>query len=204
VVKLYKNLATALKEADQVKAIKISLCGKFPEELFLLTELEEAYLEGSCDVLPMNFKGWSKLKILSVKWEGFTGDLSALFRLPTLQNLKIIETSIKTFLLPLGLIPAPLKHLTIKSCGLEKLPEEVSMLQSLEELQLQGNELNTLPFAFKELKQLKRLNLDQNRFQKFPDQIRSMPKLGHLSIDGNEFSEEEKERIQREFHIWPN
>jgi len=78
------------------------------------------------------------------------------------------------------------------------------MLQALEELQLQGNDLKALPFSFKELKLLKRLNLDQNRFEKFPDQIRSMPKLGHLSIDGNDFSEEEKERIQREFHIWPN
>lgn len=203
-MKLYKNLTTALKESDQVRAIKISLQGKFPEDLFKLTELEEVYLEGRCDFLPMNFTGWSKLKILSVKWEGFQGDLSPLFRLPSLQNLKIIETSIKTFLLPLGVIPAPLKHLTIKSCGLEKLPEEVSMLQALEELQLQGNDLKALPFSFKELKLLKRLNLDQNRFEKFPDQIRSMSKLSHLSIDGNDFSEEEKERIQREFHIWPN
>jgi hypothetical protein len=31
-----------------------------------------------------------------------------------------------------------------------------------------------------------------------------MKNLGHLSIDGNLFSEEEKARIQREFHITPN
>jgi hypothetical protein len=35
----------------------------------------------------------------------------------------------------------------------------------------------------------------------FPDQIKKMSRLHHLSIDGNHFSEEEKERIQREFHL---
>ncbi len=203
-MKLYKNLQTALKERDQVEAIKISLKGTFPEELFDLTELKEAYLEGHCHELPSHFKGWNQLKTLYVKWEGFQGDLSPLFTLKSLENLKITETSIKTFLLPLGVIPAPLLHLTIKSCGLERLPEEISMLQSLQELQLPGNSLKVLPFSFKELKALKRLNLDSNLMEFFPDAIKGMPRLGHLSIDGNQFSEEEKERIQREFHIWPN
>ena len=31
-----------------------------------------------------------------------------------------------------------------------------------------------------------------------------MKTLTHLSIDGNSFDEDEKARIQREFHIWPN
>ncbi|MCE9501337.1 MAG: leucine-rich repeat domain-containing protein, partial [Leptospira sp.] len=118
--------------------------------------------------------------------------------------LKIIETPIQTFLIPLGKINAPLKFLTIKGCGLQKLPEEISMFTSLQDFYLPNNNLSALPFAFKELKELKRLNLDQNAFLVFPDLIKPMKNLAHLSIDGNSFDEDEKARIQREFHIWPN
>lgn len=201
-MKLYKNLSSALKEKDQVTAIKVTIKeNHFPSELFDLPLLEEAYLEGACTEFPAQIKGWKKLKVLSIKWDQFSGDLSGVLSLPELENLKIIETPMKMFLLPLGKINAPLKFLTIKSSGLEKLPEEISMCTSLQELSLPGNKLSSLPFAFKELHLLKRLNLDGNQFKMFPDQIKGMKTLSHLSIDGNQFSSEEKDRIQREFHL---
>jgi Leucine-rich repeat (LRR) protein len=203
-MKLHKNLTSALKERTEVSAIKLSIKGSFPVELFDFPNLEEVYLEGDCSDLPNTIAGWSKLKLLSLKWPGFKGNLSHLFCLPKLENLKVIETPVKTFLLPLGQVPAPLRFLTLKSCGLQKLPEEFSMLSGLEDLHLGGNELNELPHSFHELQKLKRLNLDQNNFKKFPDQIKGMKTLSHLSIDGNKFSEDEKARIQREFHIWVN
>lgn len=203
-MKLYKNLTSALTEREEVKAIKLSLKeAQFPTALFDLPNLEEAYLEGVCKNFPDKIQGWSKLKVLSIKWENFSGDLSAVFLLPSLENLKVIETPLKTIILPLGIINAPLKFLTMKSCDLEKLPEEISMCTQLHELYLPGNKLKELPFAFKELQKLKRLNLDSNAFSNFPNQIKSMPNLGHLSIDGNNFSEDEKARIQREFNISP-
>ena len=204
-MKLYKNLQTALKEREQVTAIKLSLReAHFPTEIFNLVNLEEAFFEGNVNTFPMKIEGWSKLKAISLKWPNFKGNLSSLFSLSCLENLKIIETPLKTFLLPLGLVVAPLKSVTIKDCALEKLPEEFSMLSKLSELNLSGNNLHELPFSFRELKQLKRLNLDQNEFKKLPNFIKAMPNLSHLSIDGNLFSEDEKARIQREFHIWPN
>jgi Leucine-rich repeat (LRR) protein len=200
---LYKNLNTALKERENVTQIKISIKGEnFPVELLDFPALEEAYLEGDCTNLPADISGWSKLRVLSIKWSGYKGDLSHLFSLPKLENLKIIETPMKRFLLPLGKVAAPLKHLTIKSCGLEVLPEEVSMLTYLNELSLPHNNLSRLPHAFADLDYLKRLNLDSNAFTLFPDVIKQMKTLSHLSFDSNNFSEEEKERIQREFNIW--
>ncbi len=124
--------------------------------------------------------------------------------MPHLENLKIIETPLDTFLLPLGFTPAPVKSLTIKDCGLKKLPEEISMLWNLREMNLSGNDLESLPKSFMDLQQLKRLNLDHNHFSTFPDAIKRMPHLKHLSIDHNVFPNEEKERIQREYHLWPN
>jgi len=74
-------------------------------------------------------------------------------------------------------------------------------LSELNELNLSGNELKSLPFSIVELKKLKRINLDQNNISVFPDHVKRNTSLSHLSIDQNQFSEEEKERIQREFNI---
>lgn len=204
-MKLYKNLATAHKERQDVQALKISVKGEdFPEELLDFPNLTELYLEGNCSKFPDRAPNWEHLKTLSIKWPLFKGDLSSVFRLPHLSNLKIIETPIKQFLLPLGNTPAPLKSLTIKDSGLVQLPEELSMLWQLEELNLSGNSLKELPKSFVDLRNLKRLNLDSNNFKIFPDEVKRMPKLAHLSIDNNKFDENEKSRIQRDFHIWPN
>jgi len=201
-MKVYKNLSSALKEKEDVTILKISLSADvFPSEIFDFPNLEEIYLEGACKSFPDRISEWKKVKTISIKWNHFSGDLSEILSLESLENLKIIETPIKMFLLPLGLIKAPLKFLTIKSCGLEKLPEEISMCSSLQELSLPGNKLSSLPYSFTDLKELRRLNLDANQFELFPNQIKKMSRLHHLSIDGNQFAEEEKERIQREFHL---
>lgn len=202
-MKLYKNLNAAYKDRDQVKALKINIKGEdFPQELLNFPNLDELYLEGNCKSFPALPPVWQSLKVLSIKWPLFTGDISPLFSLPQLENLKIIDTPFTHFLLPIGFASAPLKSLTIKDCCLTSLPEEISVLSDLYELNLSGNQLTGLPRSFTSLSGLKRLNLDQNKFEHFPDPIKSMENLSHLSIDQNLFSEEEKARIQREFHIW--
>ena len=203
-MKLYKSLSSASKEREEVRALKINVKGEvFPQEILDFPNLTELYLEGNCKNFPDEAPLWRELRTLSIKWPLFQGDLSSVFRLPHLENLKIIDTPLKSFLLPLGHTPAPLKSLTVKDCGLKILPEEISMLWRLEEMNLSGNQLTSLPVSFMDLTQLKRLNLDGNKFSNFPDDIKKMPRLSHLSIDRNFFSEEEKERVQREFHIWP-
>lgn len=203
-MKLYKSLGSASKEREEVQALKINVKGEeFPREILDFPNLTELYLEGNCKEFPDEAPLWKELKTLSIKWPHFKGSLSSVFRLPHLENLKIIETPLESFLLPLGHSPAPLKSLTLKDCGLKRLPEEISMLWRLEEMNLSGNKLTSLPVSFIDLAQLKRLNLDGNEFSSFPDNIKKMSRLSHLSIDRNAFSEEEKERIQREFHIWP-
>lgn len=202
-MKLYRTLASAVEDADLVEALKLDIKdGRFPPELLMLNNLKELYLEGNCQDIPKLGLPWPRLRTLSIKWPAFSGDLSRMMSLPTIENLKIIETPQKRVVLPIGPILPALKSLTMKNCGLENLPEEITIFPELSELNLSGNELSRLPESFVDLKKLKRLNLDQNQFSKFPDLIKSMPNLSHLSIDGNPFPEDEKDRIQREFHIW--
>ncbi|MCM2349174.1 MAG: hypothetical protein NDI69_04080 [Bacteriovoracaceae bacterium] len=182
-MKIYKDLGKALKAREDVQYLMITLKGKeFPEDLLHFPKLQE----------------------LSFRAPDFTGDLSALFNLPHLVNLKIIETPLTTFYLPLGHAVAPLKSLTIKDSSLKELPEEISVLSRLTDMNLSGNQLKSLPFSFTDLIYLKRLNLDHNQFSLFPDMIKKMRSLSHLSCDLNDFSEEEKARIHREFNIWVN
>jgi Leucine-rich repeat (LRR) protein len=203
-LKLYKSLSNAVKERTEVEALKITVSGpQFPPELLMFTNLKELYLEGDIQNFPRIGHPWEKLKILSLKWPAFKGDISGVFTLPSLENLKIIDTPLKRLTFPLGQINAPLKSLTLKSCSLEFLPEEFSMLTNLEELNASGNELMDLPQSFPALQKLRRLNLDANAFEIFPDLVKGMKSLTHLSIDRNRFSEDEKARIQRNFHIWP-
>jgi Leucine-rich repeat (LRR) protein len=204
-MKLHKSLKEALKVRKEVRALKLNIkSANFPTELLNFPNLTELYLEGNCTELPEDVSEWQDLKILSIKWPAFKGDISSLFKLPSLENLKIIETPLLTFLLPLGHAAAPLKSLTIKDCGLKSLPEEISMLTRLHEINFSGNNLKTLPISFIDLLFLKRLNLDHNQFENFPDKIKKMTALTHLSIDNNLFSAEEKARIQRVFHISPH
>lgn len=184
------------------QVLKINVKGEeFPEDILNYPNLTELYLDGSCRKFPSNAPEWANLKVLSIKWPNFDGDLSAIFKLKNLENLKIIETPLNSFNLPLGHSLAPIKSLTIKDCGLKSLPEEFPILSQLYEINLSGNKLTKLPASFIDLLKLKRLNLDSNEFSVFPDSIKKMPNLGHLSIDHNCFSEEEIARIQREFHL---
>jgi Leucine-rich repeat (LRR) protein len=201
-MKLYKSLAQALKAPDDVLTLKISVDGKLPPELARFPFLKELHLEGNCPDLDETLLHLQKLETLWLRFPNLQ-DTSLLFRLPRLKNLKLVETRIPRLLLPLGHPSCLLKSLTLKGAGLASLPDEIGTLAQLEELNLSGNQLSVLPPGLGDLKQLKRLNLDQNAFKIFPDLVGSIPSLIHLSIDGNLFSEEEKARIQRNFHLWP-
>jgi Leucine-rich repeat (LRR) protein len=203
-MKIYKDLHIAIKQIHEVEALKLNLQSEFfPHEILDFSNLTELYLEGKCTTFPSVTPAWPKLRTLSIKWPDFKGDLSPLFNLPLLENLKIYETPLKSLIFPLGIPRAPLKFITIKKCGIEIIPEEISIFWQLREANFSKNHLTTLPTSLKDLKNLKRLNLDTNHFTKFPDDVTKISSLHHLSIDHNHFPEEEKDRIQRLYFISP-
>ncbi len=190
-----------LNDWEDIKAIKITIQDEFPLDFFRFKNLEELYVEGSCKFLPDLNNSFKKLKLLSIRLRGLKGSIESVFNLPSLENLKVIETPLKSFMIPSDLGSSSLVSLTIKNCSLKELPENIFQLEKLTEINFSGNDLSGLPSSIQALKNLRRLNLDQNRFKHLPGVISYISKLKHLSIDQNLFSQLEKDRIERDFHI---
>ena len=203
---MFKSLQEALTTPELCTVLKLTVkSDELPRELLALPELTELHLEAPLlSRLPELAGHFRKLRLLSLKAPKGGLDVSSLFFLPKLENLKIIETPLGAFRMTLGQYMAPLKSLTLKSCSVTVLPLEIGEFGSLAELSLPDNHLEALPFTFVTLKTLRRLNLDGHAFTQFPDILRQLTDLQHLSLDGNRFSATEKARIQRQFNITPN
>ena len=75
-------------------------------------------------------------------------------------------------------------ELNAEEIGLRFLPPGIGKLQSLEHLDLQGNELKTIPSEIGQLENLKNLNLEKNRITtKLPDEIGNLQNLRTLKLN---------------------
>lgn len=75
------------------------------------------------------------------------------------------------------------------SCGLTSFPEEIFQLaDSLEILDLSGNQLSTLPLRLPDLKNLKILFLSENNFTVFPEVLAQCPHLEMIGFKSNRIS----------------
>lgn len=200
---LYKNLKDALLAPHDVTTLKLKIThGKLPEELFCFTYLEELFLEGSGILkTPAHFEGFENLKRLTLKGFDLQEIIQRLWEIPHLENIKIIDGKLDRLLLPLAPY-YPLKFLTIKNTSLEEIPLEISHLSNLQELTVIETPIHKLPVGLLELTHLRRLNLDNNKLTTLPDWLKNHKTLKALSLDNNPLSEDEKERLEREFHLW--
>lgn len=176
----FKDYQKALKNKNNVTVLSMEWKEeKLPEGIFEFPHLKELHLKATS----LNDEKTIKL-----------------FSLSGLKNLKIFECP---HLFKNGDIErsSDLEFLTIKNCGLNHLPRSLHHFKNLKEMNLSGNELTDLPEQFHSLLQLKRLNLDSNKFTLYPKVLTRMTHLKHLSLDQNLFSDEEKARIQREYHL---
>jgi hypothetical protein len=79
------------------------------------------------------------------------------------------------------------------SCGLKSFPKEIfSLADTLEFLDLSGNELSELPDDFARLKKLKILFLSQNKFTKFPKVLKDCVNLSIIGFKSNQIEEIEE------------
>lgn len=199
---LITNLLKALKNPSETRFLKLKISGEIPLELAQLNSLEELYLEGNFTTFTMDACLLPSLRLLSLNSPHLKTFPSEVLKCPQLKNLKILAGLFEQLFLPLEVL-SPLQSLTIKQSKLKSLPQEIAQIQSLQEMNLSQNCLSSLPASLVDLGQLKRLNIDKNKFSLFPEVIKNCKNLKYLSCDGNLFSDEEKERIQREFNLTP-
>lgn len=202
-MKMLTNLKMALKNPSEARFLKLAVHGEIPKELNHLIYLEELYLEGEFDHFTVDLQFFANLRLLSLNSSSLKSFPTEALQCPSLTNLKVLAGRFTFLKLPLEVI-SDLKFFTLKNTDLHELPLEISQLASIEEMNLSENQLSDLPLSLKELKKLKRLNIDRNQFSTLPKIIKSCHSLKYLSCDGNLFSEEEKEKIQREFNITPH
>lgn len=80
-------------------------------------------------------------------------------------------------------------RLDLSSNSLKELPEELCLLNKLEELYVTNNALSTLPKHLKSLQGLKVLNLSGNAFSDLPQSISEVTSLETLHVGGNRIGE---------------
>lgn len=82
---------------------------------------------------------------------------------------------------------AKLERVDLSNCGLEEVPREILLLEdSLELLNLGGNNIWKLPEDFNRLKRLRILFFAQNKFEVVPEVLGGMSSLFMVSFKSNQ------------------
>lgn len=81
-----------------------------------------------------------------------------------------------------------LKILRLRKNKIKCIPDEISSLSSLVELNLIDNELTSIPVSLFQLKNLQVLHLRKNKITSIPNEISELISLTHLNIGNNELT----------------
>lgn len=92
--------------------------------------------------------------------------------------------------------------LALSHLGVDPFPSNISLPETLETLDLNGNQLESIPDSLLSCKNLRRLNLDNNKLTELPDAFYKLESLNHLSLDNNPLTEDCKNSLFKAFGIW--
>lgn len=81
-----------------------------------------------------------------------------------------------------------LSSLSLKSTGIENIPESIAALKQLQYLDLSFNKLTELPESLTKLQQLKRLYIDHNQLVALPQSIGNLNDLEYLRANHNQLN----------------
>jgi len=113
-----------------------------------------------------------------------------LLPLEHLQYLDLSNNPLENLVFMFQGLPPSLTTLIMCECDLENLPNEISLLTSLEHLDLGSNNLRTLPAEIGQLTNLKVLHLDDNSMDFLPAAFSDLKNIEDLDISDNNFADE--------------
>lgn len=104
---------------------------------------------------------------------------------PTLTVLNLVGNSFET--LPEAFCPAlpNLRTMALSNCGLRSLPENISCLKALTELNVMKNELVRLPDGIGQLAKLSLLHITNNRLSDLPETFVNLSALKRVVLEAN-------------------
>lgn len=195
-----KKLPTVIGKLTQLKKLDCSqdfMCHPekdlvLPENFGQLKNLEELNLRGNIIAkLPASFGQLSQLKSLNMYGVSLTTAMAKqLAKLTKLEYL-IMTMEEKTELPNTFKNLRKIKELSIAALYCEgvpvanylnKFPEVICSLTSLESLDLVGHDIKTIPASIGQLKNLKSLNLYDNVITTLPNELGDLTKLTYLNV----------------------
>lgn len=162
----------------------------------LCTAPNLAELDLSCDrltALPESFTEMTSLRKLALGRNAFTEFPRQLCRLPYLQSLSMSTDKLADLPSEIGQMTA-LRVLKLDGpiyppSQLATFPVELYQLENLETLCLSGNVISTLPDDLSRLAALRELDLMSNRLKHFPKSLTQLARLETLYLWGNQLEE---------------
>jgi len=174
-------LPPALFKQTRLKILWVSGLQEVPEQLGVLSNLEELQLSGNFKSLPASIGQLKKLKKLTVDAYGFKVLPPEIGELEALQQLSVASHELE---LPasIGRLGA-LRYLSIPDFGAGVLPAELGGLKQLAFLIVSGYRMTQLPAQLGALNQLEFLYLN-GPFKSLPPEIGQLSRLRNLGISG--------------------
>jgi hypothetical protein len=158
---------------------------KFPIEIFELADsLEILNLsDNNLRSLPADLGRLHQLKIIFLSNNDFEEVPAVLADCPNLSMVGFKSNKIRVVdenILPLGV-----RWLILTDNKLERLPNSIGQLQSLQKLMLAGNQLRSLPDEMAACQNLELIRLAANRLEFLPTWLFTLPRLSWLAYAGN-------------------
>jgi hypothetical protein len=157
----------------------------FPIEIFDLADsLEILNLsDNHLRSLPADLGRLHKLKIIFLSNNNFEEVPPVLADCPNLSMVGFKSNKIRVF--GENSLPARVRWAILTHNQLEKLPNSIGRLQSLQKLMLAGNQLRSLPDELAACQNLELIRLAANRLESLPSWLFSLPRLSWLAYAGN-------------------
>jgi hypothetical protein len=158
---------------------------EFPIEIFELAD-SLAILnlsDNNLRSLPADLGRLHQLKIIFLSNNDFEEVPEVLADCPNLSMVGFKSNKIRVFdenILPLGV-----RWLILTDNQLERLPNSIGQLQSLQKLMLAGNQLRSLPDEMAACQNLELIRLAANRLESLPTWLFTLPRLSWLAYAGN-------------------
>ena len=137
--------------------------------------------------LPRNKEALLSLEELDLSWHSCSQIPDQIRHLTKLKALRFAKR-------PDGLQP-PFSILANGQAAIEEIPDWISQLENLEEMDLSGNKIKYIPARVAKLKRLKKLYLHENKIAHFDQKVSNLDSLEVLWVYGNHLSTLKEKKI---------